>query len=140
MCHRASASDREESAWVAAQEPPEPETTRLGHAECTSARFRADRRFCGECLRYVKWAVMCGLAAETLDASATCGRLKKHKGPEPTTSLVYRTISSKRVSEAPLLDEREGDKTKTSNSNHEPFSAIGKNSVRGRDVNERGGP
>src|SRR6516164_6662657 len=81
MCHRASASDREESAWVAAQEPPEPETTRLGHAECTSARFRADRRFCGECLRYVKWAVMCGLAAETLDASATCGRLKKHKDP-----------------------------------------------------------
>ena len=76
-----------------------------------------------------KWAVMCGLAAETLDASATCGRLKKHKGPEPTTSLVYRTISSKRVSEAPLLDEREGDKTKTSNSNHEPFSAIGKNSL-----------
>ena len=67
-------------------------------------------------------------------------RLKKHNGPEPTTSLVYRTISSKRVSEAPLLDEREGDKTKTSNSNHEPFSAIGKNSVRGRDVNERGGP
>jgi hypothetical protein len=33
------------------------------------------------------------------------------------------------MSEAPLLDEREEDRTKTSNSNHEPFSAIGKNSL-----------
>jgi hypothetical protein len=73
MCHRASASDREESAWAAGRDGLSEKQEGEGTQNVHRRGLGLTRRFCGGCLRHVKWAVMCGLAAETLDASVTCG-------------------------------------------------------------------